>query len=158
THNELVMDSLQYYMEYLEEGKYRMEDIYKNAPFVVKLDKSKGQMLGNHIGIQFINDTQFELTANFEKSGFTAQRYSDKTKYNVNFTTGPFAQRFNFGEPIKLPFFNGTITKRNNVDIKPGSRFYLRFLNFDSVVNQYKNNVIIAPFSGSSSSVLTLSL
>src|SRR5690606_6031596 len=29
---------------------------------------------------------------------------------------------------------------------------------FDSVVNQYKNNVIIAPFSGSSSSVLTLSL
>src|SRR5690606_31301571 len=158
THNELVIDSLQYYMEYLQEGKYRMEDIYKNAPFVVKLDKSKGQILGNIVGIQFINDTQFELTANFEKSGFTAQRYSDKTKYNDNFKIGPFSQTFSFGEAINLPFFNGTITKRNDSNIVHGSKYYLRFLNFDSVVNQYKNSVMIAPFSGSSSSVLTLSL
>src|SRR5690606_25471225 len=123
THNELVMDSLQYYMEYLQEGKYRMEDIYKNAPFVVTLDKSKGQVLGNILGIRFINDTQFELTANFERSGFTAQRYSDKSKYNDNFKIGPFAQTFSFGETINLPFFNGKITQRNDSTIVHGSKY-----------------------------------
>ena len=45
THNELVVDSLQYYMEYLQQGKYRLEDIYKRAPFIVELDNTKGQML-----------------------------------------------------------------------------------------------------------------
>ncbi len=54
THNELVMDSLKYYMEYLKEGKYRLEDIYKNAPFELQLDNSKGQMLGTPIGIEFL--------------------------------------------------------------------------------------------------------
>ena len=32
THNEKVVDSLQFYMEYLVEGKYRKTDIYKKAP------------------------------------------------------------------------------------------------------------------------------
>ena len=49
THNELVVDSLQYYMEYLREGEYRKQDIYKNAPFVINLDQTKGQILNNII-------------------------------------------------------------------------------------------------------------
>lgn len=44
-HNEKVVDSLQYYMEYLQEGKYRKNDIYTRAPFVFNMDKAKGQML-----------------------------------------------------------------------------------------------------------------
>ncbi|MEO8773225.1 MAG: hypothetical protein ABI371_02740 [Gelidibacter sp.] len=158
THNELVVDSLQYYMEYLEQGKYRMEDIYKNAPFIATLDKTKGQILEKTIGIKFIDDTKFEMTANFEKSSFTVQRYSDKEKYNENFKAGEFAQTYNFGQVINLPFFNGTITKRTNATIMSGSQYFLQFINFDAVVNEYKNSVMIAPFSGSSSSVLTLSL
>ena len=58
THNELVIDSLQYYMEYLQQGKYWMEDIYKKSPFVVTLDKSKGQISNSML----ILLTQFMLT------------------------------------------------------------------------------------------------
>src|SRR5690606_6547986 len=158
THNELVVDSLQYYMEYLREGKYRMEDIYTNAPFVITLDKTKGQILGKPIGIRFINDDQFELTATFEGESFRVQRYADKETYDVRATLGSFAKTFSFGQTISLPFFNGTITKRDESGPATNTQFFLRFLNYDSVVNQYQRGVDIAPFSGSSSSVLELSL
>ncbi|RZW39266.1 MAG: sugar transporter, partial [Flavobacteriaceae bacterium] len=32
SHNELVVDSLQFYMRYMAEGEYRKIDIYKKAP------------------------------------------------------------------------------------------------------------------------------
>src|SRR5210317_1683698 len=44
THNELVVDSLEYYMEVLSQGKYHLIDIYKRAPFNVNLIKNKGQV------------------------------------------------------------------------------------------------------------------
>ena len=66
THNEKVVDSLQFYMNYSVEGKYRKTDIYKNAPFYVVLDKSKGQALGKPIGIRFIKDSIYEIFTAFE--------------------------------------------------------------------------------------------
>ena len=58
THNEKVVDSLQYYMDYLDEGKYRKVDIYKKAPFEFIIDKSKAQVIGYPIGIRFINNVR----------------------------------------------------------------------------------------------------
>ena len=46
THNEKVVDSLQFYMQYFIEGKYRKEDVYKSTPFSFEIDKSKPQVLG----------------------------------------------------------------------------------------------------------------
>ena len=45
THNEKVVDCLQYYIQYLVQGKYRMVDVYKNIPFYIDIDKTKGQIL-----------------------------------------------------------------------------------------------------------------
>ena len=42
THNEKVVDYLQYYMDYLVQGKYRLEDIYKKAPFICIEIKDNG--------------------------------------------------------------------------------------------------------------------
>ena len=38
SHNEIVVDSLKYYIDYLKEGRFRMLDIYGNQPFVLDLD------------------------------------------------------------------------------------------------------------------------
>src|SRR5690606_4291100 len=157
-HNEKVVDSLQFYMNYLVQGKYRLEDIYKNAPFVVSIDKTKGQMLNQPIGIRFINPTQFEVFVDFEETQKRqAQRYSDKAKYEVNVPQGEFKQTFSLGQTISTPFFNATITQRENATIRPQSEFFVQFLNFDGVVNNYQNTIKIAPFSNSQS-VLELSL
>ena len=37
THNEFVIDSLEYYKQYLKQGKYHLIDVYKNTPFNVHL-------------------------------------------------------------------------------------------------------------------------
>ena len=54
THNELVVDSLKFYMEYLQEGKYQKIDVYKKAPFVFQPNLSAPQLLNNVIGIRFL--------------------------------------------------------------------------------------------------------
>ncbi|NNK87996.1 MAG: sugar transporter, partial [Flavobacteriaceae bacterium] len=158
SHNELVVDSLKFYMRYMVDGKYRKLDIYKRAPFRFKIDKAKGQLLNKHIGIRFLNNEEFEVFTDFDGPRGVVQFYSDKSKAGVTIPQGEFAQVFSVNQPIDLPFLNGTITLRPGVKVNPGAEYYLFFANFDNVVNSYKNQVKIATFSPSSSSVLTLSL
>jgi len=156
SHNELVVDSLQYYMQYLAETKYHLVDIYKNAPFEFKLDKTQPQLLGYPIGIRFIDDSTFELFADFESERGTGQRYGDKSKVSVSTPLGSFVKSYRFDTPISLPFLNGTIQLKPDFVVAPGAVFYLRFLNFDSVVYSYKSAINILPLS--QTSVLRLSL
>ncbi|MCH7525347.1 MAG: sugar transporter, partial [Bacteroidetes bacterium] len=157
THNEKVVDSLQFYMQYLVQGKYRMVDVYKRIPFYIELDKTKGQILNKPIGIRFINDTQFELFTEFSSDRVTIQNYGDKSKYNVTVSIGNYAKVFNIGEDVQLPFINFKLLINSSIKVKPQSEYYIKFLNFDGVVNKYKNAIKIRPFSRTSS-VLALSL
>ncbi|MEM1003333.1 MAG: sugar transporter, partial [Bacteroidota bacterium] len=85
THNEAVVDSLEFYLEYLKEGKYRLEDIYKSAPFIIKINKSKGQVLGIPVKIKFTSPSSYELSLPEETGSFRVQSYDDKTKTLVEF-------------------------------------------------------------------------
>jgi succinoglycan biosynthesis transport protein ExoP len=44
SHNEIVVDKLEFYIDYLQQQKYFIQDVYGNTPFVVKIDKSKNQI------------------------------------------------------------------------------------------------------------------
>ena len=158
THNEIVVDSLQFYLEYLEEGKYRKIDIYKKAPFEFIIDKSKPQVLNYPVGIRFLNANEFEVFTEFEGSTASAQRYGDKSKTKVEMPSGVFTQRFKNKDTISLPFLNGQVVVKPSRNIKPGSEYFLKFSNFDGVVNFYKKGIIINPFSSSSPSILNLQL
>jgi hypothetical protein len=61
SHNELV-DKLQYYIDYLAQGKYNLVDAY--GTFYVNIDKSRGQV-GSLISITFISDSEYELKIPF---------------------------------------------------------------------------------------------
>jgi uncharacterized protein involved in exopolysaccharide biosynthesis len=41
SHNELVVDKLQFYINYLVQGEYNLIDGYGSVPFHVTIDKSK---------------------------------------------------------------------------------------------------------------------
>ena len=158
THNEKVVDSLQFYMQYLVEGKYRKNDIYKIAPFYIDLDKTKDQIIGKPIGIRFINDTQYEVFTEFESENATVQRYdATKSTSRIVVPLGSFRQTFTIGSPVRLPFLNFTLHKKNESPITPQSEYYINFLNFDNTVNYFKNRIKIVPNRGASS-VLNLSL
>ena len=53
SHNELVVDKLQFYIDYLQQEKYNMVDAYGAVPFYVTIDKNKGQLAGGLISILF---------------------------------------------------------------------------------------------------------
>ena len=44
THNEKVVTKLQFYMDYLKDGKYRFEDVYGETPFKVIVDEKNFQL------------------------------------------------------------------------------------------------------------------
>ncbi len=157
THNEKVVDCLQYYMQYLAEGKYRKEDIYKNAPFRFQIDKDNPQVLGYPIGIRFIDSNEFEIFTEFENSSSRGQAFGDKSVKPVTVPVGVFSKRFKVGEKIDLSFLSGSVQVVNPLSIIPGKEYFVRFLNFDAIVNSYKSSIIISPFS-TSSPVLTLQL
>jgi len=157
THNELVVDSLQYYMQYLVQGKYRMVDVYKRTPFDIIIDKTKSQILYKPIGIRFINETQFELFTEFTSERATVQNYDDKSKRGISVPLGDFTKVFNINETIALPFINFKLVLKPSQTVTPQSEYFIQFLNFDVVVARYKNAIKIGPFSRASS-VLRLNL
>ena len=104
SHNELVVDSLQFYKQYLKQGKYHVVDVYKASPFDAVIDKTQYQVLGKKIQIQYVDENEFKLICDFgESSSVTAQRYSDRQKTKVAISPGIFEQTFSYGESIQLP-------------------------------------------------------
>lgn len=157
-HNERVVDSLQFYIQYLKEGKYRKEDIYKKAPFYIEIDKSKGQLLEKLIGIKFINNNEYELFIDFKSEKILTQKYNDKSIENVSVPLGKFSKTYKVGNHVNLPFINFTLNTRPNTTIIADSEYFIQFLNFDAVVNRYKGKISVTPYNKTSSSILTLSL
>ena len=158
THNEKVVDSLKSYMNYFVEGKYRKVDVYKDAPFVFELDKTKPQVLGHFIGVRFLSGDSFEIFTEFESEKGSGQIYDTKARVPVSLPVGPFSKQYQIGELIDLPFLHGVIKPRNERTIKSGLEFFLQFSNFDNVVHGYKQGIGVKPYSNSSASVLVLSL
>ncbi|PID70379.1 MAG: sugar transporter, partial [Flavobacteriales bacterium] len=56
THNEKVVKELQYYLEYLKDGRFRMEDVYGKTPFTVILDTNAYQIINVPIKLSFKNN------------------------------------------------------------------------------------------------------
>lgn len=156
SHNELVVDSLQFYKQYLKQGKYHLLDIYKSSPFEIIIDKSKYQMLGGPIEIKHINDNQFKIIYDFEeKTSVSCQRYSDRFTTTTSINSGLFEETFTYGVMVNLPFFNAIVKRRNAQIPNKEEQYFIRFLNFDGVVQGYKNSVNVSFFRGSST-VLSL--
>ncbi|MBL4605253.1 MAG: hypothetical protein JKY02_06230 [Flavobacteriaceae bacterium] len=78
SHNEKVVSELQFYVDYLQEGKYRKEDVYGKTPFRIKVDTTGYQLYGKLIKIETIENNQFKLSVDFNESGENQLiRYSD---------------------------------------------------------------------------------
>ncbi len=157
THNEMVVDRLQFYTNYYKEGKYQQVDAYKKAPFIIKVDTSEYQVLGKQLQIQFINATTFVLSTVVEEDrNFTFQHYGTKEKKSKYFEAQNYSEEYKLGQKIKTPFFIGTIVPNPEMEVRPNSTYHISFSNFDSVVKGFMGIKIKPETKGGS--VLRLSL
>ena len=53
THNEKVVDSLKSYIHYMQEGKFRLNDVYGAVPFKLELDTTSYHLLNTPIKMEF---------------------------------------------------------------------------------------------------------
>ncbi len=157
SHNEKVVDRLQYYINYQKDGKYQKVDAYKKTPFIVEIDTLKNQILGKDFQIRFKDSVTFTLTIVFEKDkNYPLQNYYSKEKNSKYFETQEYSNDFKIGQKIELPFFSGTILPNPELNIIPDKLYYFNFWNFDYIVRKYMA-INIRPVS-KGSSVLRLSL
>jgi uncharacterized protein involved in exopolysaccharide biosynthesis len=138
SHNEIVVNNLDFYIDYLSKDKYYMKDVYGDVPFQVVLDKAKPQLLKTLIKIKFINDSQFELSINFESEN------SELIIYETNFSSknknkvGGFKGKFTINQDINLPFLNFKLVKSDFIGDYRGKEYFIKFNNFDETVSKYK--------------------
>ena len=102
---------------------------------------SQPQVLNYPIGIRFLDDSTFQIFAEFETESVNTQQYGNKAKSFVSVPKGIYEKSFHVGSPISLPFLNGTLILREGRVIKAGAEFFIKFRNFDSVVLEYQKGM-----------------
>ncbi|UAB81242.1 polysaccharide biosynthesis tyrosine autokinase [Marixanthomonas sp. SCSIO 43207] len=150
SHNEAVVDKLQYYINYLKDGEYQQVDAYKKAPFLVEADTSAYQVLSKQFKITFTDSVSYTLETTFEGKNHTLQNYHTKEKKGQYIEAQTLKKAYKLGEKIKLPYLTATLVPYQEIGVVPNKPYYISFSNFDGRVKRYLNVNIRPETSGSS--------
>lgn len=156
SHNELVVDKLQFYIDYLSQGKYNLVDSYGEVPFYLNIDKSKGQLANSLIGVKFISENVYEIRILFENNSVSVLNYSTNSYANTAVQPVEFVKRYKVGEQVSLPFLNWKLQINDNPGLYKGNEYFVRFNDFDGTVSNYRGINVSSDDKGGS--LLTLSL
>ena len=156
SHNELVVDKLQYYIDYAVQGKYNLVDAYGAVPFYVNIDKSKGQLAGSLIGITFLSENEYEIRIPFKNQSVSLLTYSNNSYSNTNVETGDFVKKYKVGEQVSLPFLNWKLQIHENPGFYKGNEYFVQFNGFDETVSRYKGISVSSDDKGGS--IITLGM
>lgn len=150
SHNELVVEKLSFYINYLRQDKYNIVDAYGQVPFFVKIDKSKGQLLGQNIKIKFLTEKIYQIEILFEAKRVSVIHYQDNSITSTTVHPNIFTKNFKIGEKVDLPFLHWTLELQDNPGFYKGSEFLVSFSDFDGSVGQYKGISVESDAKGGS--------
>ncbi len=156
SHNELVVDKLQFYINYLVQGEYNLIDGYGSVPFYVTIDKSKGQVSGTLIGIKFINENTYEITIPFQNQNASLITYADNSYSTTAVSAEDFVQRYKVGEKVSLPFLNWKLQINENPGFYKGNEYFVQFNDFNATVGAYRGINVKSDEKGGS--IITLGM
>ncbi|RKR10902.1 protein involved in gliding motility EpsB [Flavobacterium sp. 90] len=156
SHNEIVVDKLQYYIDYLEQGKYNLVDSYGAVPFYVSIDKTKPQLANALISIKFLSENEYQIKIPFEVNSVPLITYSTNVYSNTSVQPGIFVKKYKVGEQVVLPFLNLKLQINDNPGFYKGKEYFVRFNNFDGTVSRYRGISVDSDKGGGS--LLTLSM
>lgn len=156
SHNELVVDKLQFYISYLSQGKYNLEDAYGAVPFYVDIDKTKGQLAGTLIGIKFLSENVYQIRIPFASNSVSMISYSDNSYSNTAVVVGDFVKNYRVGERVSLPFLNWKLQIKDNPGLYKGNEYFVQFNDFDGTVSGYRGVNVRSDDKGGS--IITLGM
>jgi len=156
SHNELVVEKLSFYIDYLKERDYYTEDVYGKTPFIINIDKSKNQLLNHQIKIKFVSSTEFEISTDFESNSVKVINYSTNEIDKADVVIGSFKNKFKIGQKINLPFLNCYFSLVIKKDNYVGNEYIIKMNSFDETVSKYRD--IKVSFDEKAGSLIKLSL
>lgn len=139
SHNEYVVDRLQFYIDYLQEQKYYTADVYGKTPFLVTIDKSKNQIFKTPIAIKFISLNEYEVSIKSLSNSVGVINYSTSIPDTTPYKSGDFVKRYKTGQKVDLPFLNWTLNIVNTDINYVGKEYIIVFNGLDEVVSKYRN-------------------
>src|SRR6218665_1130097 len=138
SHNELVVDKLQFYIDYLEQGKYNLIDSYGAVPFYVDIDKTKGQLANTLIKIKFLSENLYQIEIPFESNSVSLINYNTNSNSKTSVQLGSFIKKYKVGEHVNLPFLNWELQINDNPGFYKGKEYFVKFNNFNGTVSRYR--------------------
>ena len=156
SHNELVVDKLQYYISYFAKGKYNLVDAYGATPFYVTIDKSRPQLAGTLIQIKFLTESDYEIRIPFGGNSASLINYKDNSYSNTAVEIGDFVKRYKVGELVSLPFLNWKLQIKDNPGLYKGNEYSVQFNDFDGTVSGYRGINVKSDEKGGS--IITLGM
>ena len=156
SHNELVVDKLQFYISYLIQGEYNLVDAYGAVPFHVDIDKTKGQLAGTLISIKFLSENEYEIRIPFENPNVSVVTYANNTYSNTAVVKGEFVKKYKVGQQVSLPFLNWKLQINDNPGFYKGNEYFVSFNDFNGTVSSYKGINVRSDDKGGS--IITLGM
>jgi len=156
SHNELVVDKLEFYIDYMKQTKYFLKDVYGNLPFKVTLDKGKNQLLDEFVKVKMLSNNTYQLSVSFPSNRVEVIRYADTKKSFINVENKEFKRIYKVGEVVNLPFLHWRLTAVPYSGENSKEDILVRCNNFNNTVTACMNiNVTIDEKAGS---ILKLSI
>ena len=156
SHNEMVVRNLHYYVEYLRQGKYNLEDAYGEVPFYINIDENLPQLTEQLINIKFITPNEYEISIDFEEPSVALLNYTTEVASKTNVPVGEFKKRYKIGEQVSLPFLHWKLELTSNPGIYEGSTHLVRFANFNQTVKDFTTIDIQTDAKGGAILILNL--
>ncbi len=156
THNEIVVDKLDFYIDYLKQAKYNIIDAYGEVPFYVKIDKKHSQLAHRNIKVKFLSNSTYEIEIPFEEEVASLINYFEESYSTINVSKSTFKKSFKVGEKIDLPFLKWQLEINDRPGQYIGREYYVKFNNFNSTVQRYR--AISVESDMNRSSILRLAL
>ncbi|RXG24889.1 exopolysaccharide transport family protein [Leeuwenhoekiella aequorea] len=155
SHNEAVVEKLQFYVDYLKQGEYHLEDIYGSTPFKVDVNTLRPQVLDKMVKVVFLSDKKYRLEIDFNGGSGSAQNYKTKEISSLSLPQNTIAKEYNLGDPVDFPYFNFKLNP-TDIPVEIGKEYLIKFNAFNGVVSRYRGIGLDQTPTGSS--ILTLSL
>ena len=136
THNEKVVQEKQFFIDYLQKGKYRMECVYGKVPFKIIVDTTQYQLINTLYKLEFLSESKVRISIDFEEHlERELLHYNNSKKLAYTVTHGNFKQEFPLGK-IQTDLFSFEIKKIGKPQLN--KVYYIKFNDFNNVVGHYR--------------------
>ncbi|MGL2966894.1 polysaccharide biosynthesis tyrosine autokinase [Flavobacterium sp. XGLA_31] len=136
SHNEQVVDQLQFYIDYLKQTKYFLQDVYGQVPFKIVLDKGQNQLFMQLITVKMISKDTYEIRIPFQNTTQNVINYNNNLITPLTVENKEVVKRYRIGQDVNLPYLHWRLEYANMSMLHPGEEILVRFNSFDDTVGR----------------------